>query len=211
MRLRNVKNKETILDSCTFLIREEDAIKKIGNWEKEFANSNPIEVEIGMGKGKFIYEKAKLNPGINYIGIEKYDSIVAKAIEKMGPGLNNLKIVRMDALNINKVFSNEVSMIYLNFSDPWPKSRHSNRRLTSKMFLEKYDSIFRGTKTICQKTDNRNLFEYSIVSLSENGYVIKEISLDLHSDLKEEDIVSTEYEVKFTSKGNKIYYLKSEK
>ena len=211
MRLRNLKNKKNIMENCIFLINEEDAFKKIGKWEKEFRNNNPIEIEIGMGKGRFIYEKAKLNPDVNYIGIEKYDSVIARAIERMDMELDNLRLVRMDALNIDKAFSNEASALYLNFSDPWPKSRHAIRRLTSKMFLEKYDKIFKGKHIIYQKTDNRNLFEYSIVSLSEFGYKISEISLDLHSDFKEEEIISTEYEIKFSSKGNKIYYLKCEK
>ena len=209
LRLRNVKNKSEIMNSCDFLIINPE--KYISKWKKDvFNNNNPIELEIGMGKGSFIIQKALNNPNINYIGVEKYDSIVARAIEKQKEKIPNLRFVRMDALEINNAFSKEISKLYLNFSDPWPKKRHSMRRLTSPFFLEKYNNLFENNKIICQKTDNQGLFEYSIKSLNENGYLIKEISLDLHNS-EIENLETTEYEDKFSKKGNRIYYLLAEK
>ena len=202
MRLRNVKNKEEILNKSKIFITNPE--EYIGKWNKVFNNDNEIHIEIGMGKGSFIIEMARRYPNINFIGIEKYDSVIVRALEKIDY-LDNLRIVRMDASLINYSFDNEVSRIYLNFSDPWPKKRHALRRLTSPVFLEKYDSIFSGDSVIYQKTDNRSLFEYSLISLSEYGYVLKELSLDLY---KLEDLgfnVPTEYEIKFNSKGQPIY------
>ena len=204
MRLRNVKNKKEIINSSEYLILNPERYK--GIWKSVFVNDNPIEIEIGMGKGDFIIGKALQNPHINYIGIEKYDSVVARAVQKIPQGLNNLKIIVMDAINIDSIFDKEIDIIYLNFSDPWPKKRHARRRLTSTEFLARYENVFKESKSICQKTDNRNLFEFSIVSLNESGYSIKEISLDLHgSDI--ENNIMTEYEKKFTKKGQVIYYL----
>lgn len=202
MRLRNVKNKEEVLNkSKIFIINPEEYI---GSWNKVFGNDNEIHIEIGMGKGSFIIEMAKRYPNINFIGIEKYDSVIVRALEKIDY-LDNLRIVRMDASLIEYSFKYEVSRVYLNFSDPWPKKRHALRRLTSPVFLKKYDSIFKDDSVIYQKTDNRELFEYSLVSLSEYGYTLKEVSLDLY---KLEDLsfnVPTEYEIKFNSKGQPIY------
>ena len=208
VRLRNVKNKEEIMKSAKLLITNPE--DNMGKWNSVFGNDNPIYIEIGIGKGNFIIENAIENPNVNYIGIEKYDSVLVKAIKKADEALPNLKFVRMDALDIDKVFHKEVDRIYLNFSDPWPKKRHLNRRLTSKVFLEKYENVFKSGKQICQKTDNKELFEFSIVSLNECGYLIKEISLDLHSS-EFFDGITTEYEDRFSSKGNSIYYLKAEK
>ena len=208
MRLRNVKNKEEIMKDSIFLVNKPE--KFLGNWSDVFCNKNPIQIEIGMGKGRFIIEKALKNPNINYIGIEKYDSVIVRALEKIPKNLKNLRLIRMNALDIDKIFYKEVDTIYLNFSDPWPKKRHASRRLTSPVFLEKYENVFADCKKICQKTDNRLLFEYSIVNLSEAGYKIREISLDLHNSLIENNIM-TEYEARFVEKGNKIYYLFAEK
>lgn len=202
MRLRNVKNKEEILNSSNYLIRNEE--KYIGKWSELFGNSNPIYIEIGMGKGKFIIENAIKYPNINFIGIEKYDSVVAKCLPKIPAGLSNLLIVRMDALNIDKVFRHEVERIYLNFSDPWPKVRHSIRRLSSKVFLKKYDNIFRQNREIFMRTDNRDLYIYSLMSFSEYGYVLKNITFDLHATC-DFPLITTEYEDKFSDKGMPIY------
>lgn len=202
MRLRNVKNKEEILNSSNYLIRNEE--KYIGKWSELFGNSNPIYIEIGMGKGKFIIENAIKYPNINFIGIEKYDSVVAKCLPKIPAGLSNLLIVRMDALNIDKVFRHEVERIYLNFSDPWPKVRHSMRRLSSKVFLKKYDNIFRQNREIFMRTDNRDLYIYSLMSFSEYGYVLKDITFDLHATCYF-PLITTEYEDKFSDKGMPIY------
>lgn len=202
MRLRNVKNKEEILSNSSYFISNGE--EYIGKWSELFGNNNPIYIEIGMGKGKFILENAIKYPDINFIGIEKYDSVIAKCLPKIPDGLNNLVILRLDALNIDKVFSHEVSRIYLNFSDPWPKVRHSLRRLSSKVFLAKYDSIFKNNMEICMRTDNRDLFVYSLLSFSEYGYTLRKLSLDLHSE-EIDNLITTEYEDKFSDKGMPIY------
>ena len=146
-----------------------------------------------MGKGKFIIEKALKYPDINFIGIEKYDSILALALKKVPDNIKNLKMIRLDALNI-----------YLNFSDPWPKKRHEKRRLTSPNFLARYENIFKGTNHIIMKTDNSNLFSYSIKTLNNNGYYILNITFDLES-LQDIDNIKTEYEEKFTKLNYPIY------
>ena len=204
MRLRNLKNKEEIINNCDFIIT--DPFKYIGKWKDLFKNNNPIYIEIGMGMGKFIYENALNNPNINFIGIERYDNVLARAIKKLDK-LDNLILVRMDAREIDEVFKKEIDLIYLNFSDPWPKKRSNNKRLTSPIFLNKYDKIFKNTNNIIMKTDNRDLFIYSIESLSNYGYKLSNISFDLHS--RDEDIITTEYEDKFVSIGKNIYYLEA--
>ena len=201
MRLRNVKGKKEILDNAIVIIKNPEEYK--GSWNKLFLNDNEINIEIGTGKCKFIKELALKNPNINNIGIEKSDSILSLAVKnKDFP--SNLKLVCYDASKIDELFSFEVSKIYLNFSDPWPKKRHSKRRLTSKNFLEKYDSIFKNDKKIEFKTDNMGLFEYSLISFVDYGYKIKDLSLDLHK-LENNDNILTEYEEKFSKKGFRIY------
>ena len=201
MRLRNVKNKEEILGASPYLVKNPE--ENIGKWNEVFGNDKPIYIEIGMGKGKFIIENALRYPDINFIGIEKFDSVLARSLPKIPEGLDNLLIIRMDALNIENVFSKEIDRIYLNFSDPWPKARHHVRRLSSKVFLEKYEKIFKGVPEIHQKTDNQGLYIYSLMSYSEYGYVLSDISFNLHGD--KEDLITTEYEDKFSSKGMPIY------
>ena len=207
MRLRNVKNKEDIMNGSSYCIRNPEAYS--GKWSEYFGNHNPIYVEIGMGKGQFVIENAKLHPEINFIGIEKYDSVVAKGLQKIPEGLTNLVMVRGDALYIDEFFSHEISKIYLNFSDPWPKKRHQLRRLSSPVFLKKYETCFVGEKKIEMRTDNRELFEYSLVSFSEGGYLLSEVSLDFHHESLPE--VTTEYEDKFSKKGMPIYYVSVQK
>lgn len=206
MRLRNVKDAKDIVSNSKYVINNPQEYK--GSFSKLFNNSNPISLEIGMGKGDFIINMAIKYPDINFIGLEKYQSIIVRAIQKLeNLNLNNLKLICMDAKELNEVFAKEIDTIYLNFSDPWPKKRHAKRRLTSDTFLPIYDSLFKKDKRIVQKTDNVGLFEYSIVSLSNYGYVIKDISLDLHNTSKEN--VMTEYEKKFSSQGIKINYLEA--
>ncbi len=209
MRQRNVKNKMEIIANSSFVIQ--NAEEMIGNWSKVFSNNQPIYLEIGMGKGDFIIENAKRYPNINFIGIEKSASILALAIKKMdGLDLDNLRLIHLDAMDISKVFHHEIDKIFLNFSDPWPKERHEKRRLTSSTFIQKYDDIFKNNKIIEMKTDNQKLFEYSLISLNKNAYRITEISLDLHhSDIPYN--IMTEYEKKFSSQNNNIYYVKVEK
>lgn len=205
MRIRNVKNKEEILNNSKFLVK--DYKSNITSWSKLFNNNNPIYIEIGMGKGKFIIENAKKYPNINFIGIERFDSILAKALPKIDNGINNLLIIRMNALEIDEVFDKEIDRIYLNFSDPWPKVRHHNRRLTSEIFLNKYDKIFKGKKEIYLRTDNPDLYTYSIETLSKHKYELFDVTFDLHK--KEENLITTEYEDKFVSKNMPIYSLKA--
>ncbi len=202
VRQRNVKNKENIINSSSYFIS--DPTKYKGCWNKLFNNSNPICIELGMGKGKFIIENAKKYPNINFIGIEKYDSILALALKKIDCKLNNLYMIRLDVNNILDVFNKEIDTIYLNFSDPWPKKRHEKRRLTSKSFLEKYDLVFKNNNHIIMKTDNSLLFSYSIKSLNNYGYYIDYLTFDLN---KENDLenIQTEYEEKFTKLNNHIY------
>lgn len=205
MRLRNVPYAKEKIDSSDYIIL--DYLEKKGSFYKIFANDNPIYLEIGTGKGNFIIEQAKKNPNINFIGIEKYDSVLVRALEKIGDiEIPNLRFIRMDAKDITEVFEHEISRIYLNFSDPWPKDRHAKRRLTSEEFLKRYDHIFIDKKDIEFKTDNRKLFEYSVISLTNYNYRIEELSLDLHQDAS--DNIMTEYEEKFSSKGQVIYYIK---
>ena len=206
MRVRNVKNKDEIINNSMYTM--EDPYLFRGKWSSVFNNSNPIYLEIGIGKGKFILENAKNNPNINYIGIEKNGSVLSYAIKKIEEyKLNNLKLICFDANKIDEIFSKDIDLLYLNFSDPWPKNRHEKRRLTSSSFLEKYDKIFKNNKLIEMKTDNQCLFEYSVISLVNNGYKIEDISLDLTN--KEDFInIRTEYEEKYILKNNRIYYLK---
>lgn len=203
MRLRNVKNKEEIMNSSSYLIQFPDSYK--GKWKELFGNNNPIYIEIGMGKGQFIINSAIMNPNINYIGIEKYDSVIAKALQKVPDGIKNLYMIREDALNIENLFSHEISKIFLNFSDPWPKKRHHLRRLSSEIFLKKYDNLFFGDNYIEMRTDNRDLFSYSLISFNNYDYKFLEVSLNLHLDNM--PLVTTEYEDKFSNEGMPIYYL----
>ena len=208
MRLKNIKGASEKILKGKYFINNPSEYK--GKWNKLFNNSNPIYIEIGMGKGKFIIKNAIENPNINYIGIEMYDSVILRAVEKTNDlELNNLYLIRMDARLINDIFNKEIDLIYLNFSDPWPKERHAKRRLTSPIFLERYDSIFKNSKHIIMKTDNKDLFNYSVESLKEYGYNINDISYDLHKD--KNSIITTEYEDKFTNMGIKINYLDATK
>lgn len=207
MRLRNLKDKDILVENCDYLIKGGEALK--GKWQKEFGNNNSIHIEIGMGKGDYIYHMALKYPNINFIGIEKYSGVIARAIKKYPDKLANLRIINMDALNLNDVFSKEVETIYLNFSDPWPKKRHASRRLSSEVFLKIYDDVFKNKKRIVMKTDNLILFQSSLVSLSEYGYVLKDVNLDLANS--EIENVPTEYETKFMKMGVKINYLVAEK
>lgn len=206
MRLRKVKNVEEKIKDYEGLIIFNPEEQK-GLWHKLFRNNNPIHMEIGMGKGKFIMQMAQENPHINYIGCELSESIVYKAAKQM-QGIDNLLIINYDASKLSDVFSKgEVQKIYLNFSDPWPKSRHEKRRLTSSTFLKVYEEILPEKAEIEFKTDNRGLFEYSLISFNKANYDFEEVSLDLHNSGKE-NIITTEYEDKFSSIGNVIYYIK---
>jgi tRNA (guanine-N7-)-methyltransferase len=203
MRLKHVKNADIIVNNSKYIIKNPSELK--GKFKDLFANNNPIYIEIGMGKGNFIIENAKKYPNINYIGIEKYDSVMIRAVQKLEElELNNLKLIRLDAKEIENIFDKEISRIYLNFSDPWPKDRHAKRRLTSPEFLKRYENIFKNNEEIIMKTDNRKLFEYSIMMFNENNFKIENISLNLYED-NYLDNIPTEYEIKFHEKGFPIY------
>lgn len=195
MRLRNVKGASIEVEKSNYTIKNPYEYK--GNFKKIFNNDNPIYIEIGMGKGKFIIENAIKNPNINFIGIEKYNSVVVRAIQKLeNLDIPNLKIIVFDASKIEEIFDHEIDRLYLNFSDPWPKKRHSERRLTSITFLNKYENIFKNQKHIVMKTDNRGLFEFSVINFNNKKYEILDLSLDLHKD-NDESNIETEYEIKF--------------
>ena len=205
MRLRNVTGSKDMIAQSQYVIHEPQEHK--GKWSEVFGNDRPIHIEIGMGKGKFIMGMAQAHPDINYIGIEKYSTVLLRAIQKMEENeLPNVVFIRMDAENIEEVFDkDEVDRIYLNFSDPWPKKKHAKRRLTSPIFLNLYDNIFKGNPHIVQKTDNIGLFAYSLETLSNYGYKFNRVSLDLANE--DIDNVCTEYEKKFMSLGIKINYV----
>ncbi|MDE5856641.1 MAG: tRNA (guanosine(46)-N7)-methyltransferase TrmB [Anaeroplasmataceae bacterium] len=210
MRLRKVKNAyERLKENKNYFI--ENPLEYKGKWAQVFQNQNPIHIEIGCGKGQFITQLAGLNPDINYIAIEKYDSVLLRASEKLEAlNLPNLRLILLDATHIEDVFSNdEVSLIYINFSDPWPKSAHKKRRLTYKTFLNSYEHILNSEGAIYQKTDNRKLFEFSLESFNENNWILSNISLDLHQD-KEIFNIETEFEEKWSKLGP-IYRLEARK
>lgn len=208
MRLKNIKGAKEKINESPYIIKKPEEYK--GKFQTFFKNDNSIHLEIGMGKGDFIINMAKKYPNINFIGIEKFDSVILRATQKLEHiELPNLKLIRFDATEIENVFDKEIDTIYLNFSDPWPKNRHEDRRLTSKKFLKRYDKIFKKNPHIIQKTDNRHLFEFSLISYVDYGYQIKKISLNLHED--NYDNVETEYEKRFVSLGLPIYMVEVEK
>ncbi len=206
MRLRNVKNALDILNDSKYFIKDNYQ----GKWSNLFKNNNPISLEIGCGKGDFLIEMAKTFPNINFIGIEKYESVLVRAIEKVNNlELNNLYFMNIDALQLTNYFNKEIDTIYLNFSDPWPKKRHAKRRLTSPIFLDIYEQIFKSNPHIFLKTDNPILFAYSLETLSSKDYVFNKVSLDLAN----EDLfnIPTEYETKYRELSYKINYLEAVK
>lgn len=208
MRLRNVKGSREKIEAYEYAINEPQTNK--GMWTKVFGNDNPIHIEIGMGKGQFISTLAENNTHINYIGIEKFSSVLIRAIQKQEERqtpLDNLRFIRFDAENICDIFDkNEVNRIYLNFSDPWPKDRHAKRRLTSRQFLERYTDILKDDGYVEFKTDNRGLFDFSVEEVKESPkWELTTVTYDLHNDADlVEGNVMTEYEEKFSSQGNPI-------
>lgn len=207
MRLKNITGSREVVAGSPYVVQEAVQQSCPGTWKEIFGNDNPIFIEIGMGKGKFIHTMAKEHPDINYVGIEKYSSVLLRAIQKMEQEeLSNLKFLRMDAENIDKVFGHgEVDRIYLNFSDPWPKDRHAKRRLPSREFLGRYDLILKQGGRIEFKTDNRKLFDFAVEELEPAGWKAEVITYDLHGDGKlMAGNVMTEYEEKFSAMGNPI-------
>lgn len=207
MRLRNISGARDVIADSPYVVHEDVMFEKPGTWHDIFGNDRPVHIEIGMGKGKFIYTMAAMHPQINYVGIEKYSSVLLRAIQKMQEAeLSNLKFLRMDAEDITKVFGpGEVDRIYLNFSDPWPKDRHAKRRLPSGEFLKRYDVILKPSGVLEFKTDNRALFDFALEELEPAGWSADVITYDLHGDARlMEGNVMTEYEEKFSAMGNPI-------
>jgi len=206
MRLRNITGSEEIIAASPYVVQE--PIKMKNKWNEVFENTRPIHIEIGMGKGQFITTMARNNPDINYIGIEKYSSVLLRAIQKVEEDtIPNLRFLCIDAKDIIEIFgAEEIDKIYLNFSDPWPKDRHAKRRLPSKEFLKRYDAILKKKGNLEFKTDNRGLFDFAVEQVPEANWKIDEITYDLHHDDKmNQGNVMTEYEQKFSSIGNPIH------
>ena len=207
MRLRNIKGATEAIESSPYCIQAPAEMKN--HWREFFGNDNPIHIEVGMGKGRFLMNLAALHPDINYIGIERYTSVLFRAIQKMEedePPLPNVHFICMDADELPEVFDEKsIDKIYLNFSDPWPKDRHAKRRLTSRQFLARYDQILKPDGVLEFKTDNRPLFDFAIEELEPAGWKAQVITYDLHNDAAlMEGNVMTEYEEKFSSVGNPI-------
>lgn len=201
MRLKHIKGSEEKVSLSKVVIKNPEQYK--GKWKSVFNNKNKIYLEIGMGKGSFLTEHARRNKNINYIGFEKYPSVLLNALETIeNENLTNIKIICADAYKVDEIFYKEISKLYLNFSDPWPKKRHIKRRLTSDVFLKKYNSIFKGIKVIEQKTDNDELFNFSLESYKLNHYIVVKKNTNYFDDIR------TEYENKFISKGKNINYVK---
>lgn len=211
MRLRNIPRAEEVIAQHPCAIQDEKEQK--GNWNAVFGNKNPIRIEIGMGKGRFILNLAKLNPDVNYIGIERYSSVLLRALEKCDTeefeGTRNVRFICMDAATLSEVFApGEVDRIYLNFSDPWPKKRHARRRLTSTQFFQCYDQVLKADGVVEFKTDNRSLFDFSLEQVPEAGWELQQHTFDLHHDpVMAAGNVMTEYEEKFSAQGNPIHKL----
>jgi len=204
MRLRNIPGAEEAILNSEYCIKNPEEQK--GHWQDCFDKVQPLHIEIGMGKGRFIMDMAALHPDINYIGIERYSSVLLRALQKMELNpLPNIKFICMDAADIAEVFAkDEVDRIYLNFSDPWPKDRHAKRRLTSDRFLAVYDKILQPDGIIEFKTDNQDLFRYSLESIPEAGWQVTSHTFDLHHSDMAEGNVMTEYETKFSAEGEPI-------
>ncbi len=207
MRLRNIAGSREIIGESGFVVHSPERQK--GNWPGIFGNNNPVHLEIGMGKGRFLMDMAKEHPAINYVGIEKYSSVLLRAVQKMEQEpapLPNVRFIRMEAEAIADVFGQgEVGRIYLNFSDPWPKDRHAKRRLTSREFLSRYDKLLKPDGQLEFKTDNKELFAFSLEELEPAGWRAKEVTYDLHHDKgMMEGNIMTEYEERFSSMGNAI-------
>ncbi len=204
MRLRNVKGSRENIAASQYVIHDPEQWK--GRFQTLFPSNGPLHIEIGMGKGQFLITLAKENPNINYVGIEKYSSVLIRAIEKrQEEELQNLLFIRMDAEEIENVFGEgEVDQIYLNFSDPWPKDRHAKRRLTSRQFFARYNHILKQDGQVIFKTDNRTLFDFSLEEVKEAGWKLKNYTYDLHHSEYLPGNVMTEYEAKFVAEGKPI-------
>ena len=205
MRVRRRKGaEEHLANNPHYVILNPEDAK--GHWQEIFGNDKPIHIEVGSGKGAFITGMALQNPGINYIGIDIQVSVLSYALDKvLASGTENIRLLQVDGSSLTNYFADEeIDLLYLNFSDPWPKKKHAKRRLTYKTFLDTYKQILPEHGEIHLKTDNRGLFEYSLASFSQYGMVLKQVWLDLHASDYEGNVM-TEYEQKFSDKGQVIY------
>lgn len=208
MRLRNIPGSREAIAASEYVVREDVMRDKKGRWHEVFGDRNPLYLEIGMGKGRFITELAQRHPDRNYVGIEKYSSVLLRALKKRGENerLTNLMFLRMEAEDLTDVFGEgEVAGIYLNFSDPWPKDRHAKRRLPSREFLARYDYVLVPDGRVEFKTDNRTLFGFALAEAEAAGWIAEQYTFDLHHD--EEMMrgnIMTEYEERFSAQGNPI-------
>ena len=207
MRLRNIPGSKEVIAESEYVIHEPENVK--GKWRRLFGNEKPLFIEIGMGKGRFIMDMAKTYPDINFVGIERYSSVLLRALQKMDEieeKPENIRFICMDAKDITDVFDEgEADRIYLNFSDPWPKDRHAKRRLPSREFLKRFDVILSKEGTVEFKTDNKDLFDFAVSELEPAGWKADVITYDLHADKElSKDNIMTEYEEKFSSIGNPI-------
>ncbi len=208
MRLRNIPGSREAIAESRYVIHEEEMREKKGRWNTVFDRAQPLYLEIGMGKGQFLTRLAQLHPDRNYVGIEKYSSVLVRALEKRGqnPALTNLLFLRMEAEDLTDVFGpGEVSGIYLNFSDPWPKDRHAKRRLPGREFLTRYDQVLTPDGRVEFKTDNRTLFDFALEEAHAAGWRLDACTFDLHHDeIMLPGNVMTEYEERFSAQGNPI-------
>ena len=204
MRLRNIPGAQDAILESPYVVQEPQTKK--GHWGEVFVKKQPLHIEVGMGKGRFLMDLARLHPDINYIGIERYSSVLLRGLQKRSEmDLENIYFMCIDAKDMTEIFApGEVDRIYLNFSDPWPKDRHAKRRLTSPVFMSVYDKILAPRGVVEFKTDNRGLFEYSMESIPSAGWEITEHTSDLHNSTMAEGNVMTEYEMKFASEGKPI-------
>ena len=205
MRLRNITGARDVIAGSEYVIQEPE--KQKGCWKEAFETQGELHIEVGMGKGRFLHEMAVRNPHINYVGIEMYSSVLLRALQKMElDPLPNLKFLCIDARLLPDVFDKgEVDHIYLNFSDPWPKDRHAKRRLPSRQFLARFDQILKPEGRISFKTDNRDLFDFALEELEPAGWKAEVVTYDLQADeVLCAGNVMTEYEERFSSKGNPI-------
>ncbi len=216
MRLRRIKGADEMVQSSPFVVK--DVKEKKGQWRKLFGNDKPLHIEIGMGKGRFLTTLAQQNPDINYLGMERYTSVLIKGIAKLnaeeeaGTDTSNIRLMCEDATEVCDMFdADELDRIYLNFSDPWPKERHAERRLTSRTFLKKYQQILKAEGELIFKTDNRGLFDFSVETIKEAGWQLVSCTYDLHHSEYVEGNVMTEYEEKFSAMGNPICRLVAKK
>ena len=206
MEYNKIKNAGSIINSSVYLVKSPENNKN--KWSKMFGNNNPINLELGMGRGDFIINMAKTYPNINFIGLEINESQMVKAVDRLSNmKLPNLLLINADAMNIDKIFGKEIDTIYLTFSEPWPKKHDEKKRFTSETYLRLYDKIFKKHKHIILKTDNKGLFSYSLETLSQYWYSFNRVSLDLHNDENKIRNIMTDFEKQYFKEQRPIYYV----